>query len=1659
MLDRETCSLELTRDLALFHLPTSTLAGMEGPWTAADAQALAPDAGRGQAITTSSIDHIRSDDGEGEKNLTEGHHSPWPDHTSSHNGEGKNNPTDGHHFQLADHISSDHGDGKNNPTDDHNSPLPNHISSDNGKGGKNLTDDHHSPLQDHNSNNGGEEKNGTDSHRSPLSGHISSDNGGDEKNLTEKYYSRLLDFSSDNGEEETNLTESFHSPLPDLIKSDYREEEKNSTEDHQSPLPDHVSSEEEKNLTEDHHSPLPHHLSSDNVGEEKNLLSKANTWHLMPEVKAIQGRSERDRLKARKLGITWKNLTVKGVGAEAAFNENVLSQFNIPQMIQGSRRAPPLKSILENSNGCVRPGEMLLVLGRPGSGCTSLLKILANRRRGFAEVEGDVSFGSMNPREAEQYRGQIVINTEEEVFYPTLTVGQTIDFATRMKVPSHMPSTMSKGIEFQEEHRTFLLNSMGIAYTEDTKVGDEFIRGVSGGERKRVSIIETLATRASTFCWDNSTRGLDASNALEFTRAIRAITDTLGLASIVSIYQAGNGIYGLFDKVLVLDQGKQIYYGPMEKARLFMENLGFMCDDSANVGDFLTGVTVPTERRIREGYQDRFPRTADEIRNEYEKSAIRADMWAELDYPDTAEARNNTDDFKEAVIFDKHRSLPKASPLTTSFAKQLKACVIHQYQIVAGDKPTFALKQLSTLVQALVAGSLFYGAPNNSSGLFSKSGSIFFALLYNSLTALSQVTDSFAGRPVLAKHKSFAFYHPAAFCLAQIVVDIPILFFQSAQFCIILYFLTGLRPEAGAFFTFFAIIFVLAMCMVSVFKAIGAAFPTFDSANKLSGLWFSAVVIYTGFFITKTQMHPWFVWIYWINPLAYGFEALLSNEFHGKIIDCVNNNLIPNGYGYSDGAYQSCAGVRGAVQGANFVTGEQYLSALSYSHSHVWRNFGILWAWWALFVGITIFFTSNWEPVSSKKGFLLIPRENTKKIQRLIQVDAESQAKENSQWMPSGSATPQSMDNSHVDTQLIRNTSVFTWKNLTYTVKTPMGDRVLLDKVHGFVKPGMLGALMGSSGAGKTTLLDVLAQRKTEGTIRGSILVDGRELPVSFQRSAGYCEQLDIHEPLATVREALEFSALLRQSRATPREEKIRYVDTIVSLLEMQDIEHTLIGKVGTGLSIEQRKRLTIGVELVAKPSILIFLDEPTSGLDGQAAFNTVRFLRKLSGVGQAVLVTIHQPSASLFAQFDTLLLLAAGGKTVYSGSIGENAQTVKDYFARYGAPCPIDINPAEHMIDVVSGSSSQGKNWNQIWLESPEHEAFMVELDNIIEEATARPLGTKDDGRAFATPLWEQCKLVTQRMNLALYRNTEYINNKFALHAGSALFNGFSFWMIGDSVSDLQLKLFTIFNFIFVAPGVISQLQPLFLERRDIYEFREKKSKMYSWIAFVTGLILSEIPYLCICAVLYFLPWYYTVGFPKDSNKAGAFFFVMLFYEFIYTGIGQFVAAYAPNAVFASLVNPIVITILVSFCGVLVPYAQLQEFWRYWLYYLDPFKYLMGGLLVFSVFDAKVECTSQEFAFFDTPNGGNETCAQYLASYLTGPLGRGANLVNPDDTSACRVCQYGRGSDYLATINLGEYKSGWRDAGIVVLFSISSYVMVYILMKLRTKASKRAEK
>ena len=232
---------------------------------------------------------------------------------------------------------------------------------------------------------------------------------------------------------------------------------------------------------------------------------------------------------------------------------------------------------------------------------------------------------------------------------------------------------------------------------------------------------------------------------------------------------------------------------------------------------------------------------------------------------------------------------------------------------------------------------------------------------------------------------------------------------------------------------------------------------------------------------------------------------------------------------------------------------------------------------------------------SSGGGALIFKRSKTAKRQVASKslVNDEEKGDEFGDINSSSGRNQNNEGDSEMLQGISKSESVFTWSNVEYSVPYEGGQRKLLNNVSGFAKPGVLVALMGASGAGKTTLLNTLAQRQRVGTVRGNILVDGRPPGAEFQRGTGFCEQMDLHDGTQTIREALEFSAILRQERHIPRKEKIAYVDKIIDLLELGELEDALV----ISLGVEQRKRLTIGVELAAKPSLLLFLDEPTSGL------------------------------------------------------------------------------------------------------------------------------------------------------------------------------------------------------------------------------------------------------------------------------------------------------------------------------------------------------------------------------------------------------------------------------------------------------------------------------
>ncbi|KAI6714051.1 hypothetical protein JHW43_003481 [Diplocarpon mali] len=1344
-------------------------------------------------------------------------------------------------------------------------------------------------------------------------------------------------------------------------------------------------------------------------------------------------------IRPKHIGVIWDNLTVSGQGGVTnyvkTFPDAFVSFFNVVETVMhvfGVGKKGREVNILKDFRGLVHPGEMVLVLGRPGSGCTTFLKVIANQRFGYSGIDGEVLYGPFDAATfAKQYRGEAVYNQEDDVHHPTLTVGQTLGFALDTKTPGKRPHGMSKE-DFKDKVITTLLKMFNIEHTRNTIVGNPFVRGVSGGERKRVSIAEMMVTAATVCAWDNSTRGLDASTALDYVKSLRVMTNIYKTTTFVSLYQASENIYKQFDKVLVIDDGREVYFGPANEARAYFESLGFKEKPRQTSPDFLTGCTDQFEREYDEGRSsENAPHSPETLAEAFSKSKFATRLGEEMaQYRQLlAEDKQRQEDFKAAVHDSKRKGASK-SVYSISFFLQIWALMQRQYLIKWQDKFSLVVSWITSIVIAIVLGTVWLDLPTTSAGAFTRGGLLFISLLFNAFQAFSELASTMIGRPIVNKHKAYTFHRPSALWIAQIIVDLVFSAAQILIFSIIVYFMCGLVRDVGAFFTFYLVIVSGYLAMTLFFRTVGCFCPDFDYAIKFAATIITLFVITSGYIIQYQSEKVWIRWIYWINALGLGFSALMENEFGRIDLTCTGESLIPSGPGYDNMENQVCT-LAGSVAGTDRVSGSAYIvDGFSYNPSDLWRNFGIIIALIVAFL-ITNATLGEWLTFGAGGNTAKVFQKPNNEREKL---NAALIAKRDQRRATKGEAKGSDIN--------ITSKAVLTWEGLNYDVPTPSGQLRLLNNIYGYVQPGELTALMGSSGAGKTTLLDVLAARKNIGVITGDVLVDGIAPGKAFQRGTSYAEQLDVHEPTQTVREALRFSADLRQPFDVPRAEKYAYVEEVLSLLEMENIADAIIGDPESGLAVEQRKRVTIGVELAAKPELLLFLDEPTSGLDSQSAFNIVRFLKKLAGAGQAILCTIHQPNAALFENFDRLLLLQRGGQTVYFGEIGKDACVLIDYLRKHGAECPRDANPAEYMLDAIGAGQAArvgDRDWAEIFADSPE----LANIKDRISQMKAKRLSeagahVKNDEREFATPLTHQLKIVQKRTNLSFWRSPNYGFTRLFNHVIIAILTGLAYLNLDDSRQSLQYRVFVIFQVTVLPALILAQVEPKYAMSRMIF-YREASSKMYGQFAFASSLVVAEMPYSIICAVGFFLPIYYMPGFQSSSSRAGYQFFMILITELFSVTLGQMVAAITPSPFISALLNPFIIITFALFCGVTIPKPQIPKFWRAWLYQLDPFTRLIGGMVVTELHDRTVICTDSELNRFPSPSGQN--CGEYMSDFFAAG---GPGYIVSNVTSACEYCAYKVGDQFYSGLGF-RFDNRWRDLGILIAFVGSNLVLLFL--------------
>ncbi|PKU84878.1 Pleiotropic drug resistance protein 3 [Dendrobium catenatum] len=495
----------------------------------------------------------------------------------------------------------------------------------------------------------------------------------------------------------------------------------------------------------------------------------------------------------------------------------------------------------------------------------------------------------------------------------------------------------------------------------------------------------------------------------------------------------------------------------------------------------------------------------------------------------------------------------------------------------------------------------------------------------------------------------------------------------------------------------------------------------------------------------------------------------------------------------------------------------------------------------------------------------------------------------------------------------------------------------LLQDITGAFRPGVLTALMGVSGAGKTTLMDVLCGRKTGGMIEGDIRIGGYpKIQETFARVSGYCEQNDIHSPQITIKESLMFSASLRLPPDVDPQTRAEFVDAVLETVELDGLRDALVGIPGiNGLSTEQRKRLTIAVELVANPSIL-FMDEPTSGVDARSAAIVMRAVKNIAEMGRTVICTIHQPSIDIFESFDEVTYITI-----------PKIPKIKDNY-----------NPATWMLEVTSTTTEEnlGIDFVQIYKES----TLYQDMEEMVKNLSIPPTGSSDlhFNTRFPQNKWCQFKACFWKLSLSYWRSPAYNFVRLMFMTIVSVFFMVLFWQKGRDLHN-ERDIFSIMGSMYLATvflGIMNSVTvlPIIAREREVL-YRERFAGMYSCKAYAFAQVVVEIPCTFTLAAIYVISTYPTIGYYWSVYKIIWYFYTIFCALLYFNYMGMLIMSVSRSTQVASVLLAACCTMLNLFSGFLMPKPHIPKWWI-WLYWICPTSWTLNGLLTSQYGDVTTE-------------------------------------------------------------------------------------------------------
>ncbi|KAM3212819.1 hypothetical protein ACQJBY_065698 [Aegilops geniculata] len=886
---------------------------------------------------------------------------------------------------------------------------------------------------------------------------------------------------------------------------------------------------------------------------------------------------------------------------------------------------------------------MTLLLGPPGSGKTTLLLALAGKLDSDLKVSGKVTYNGHGMNEFVAQRSAAYIS-QHDLHIAEMTVRETLAFSARCqgigsrydmltelsrreKAANIKPDpdldvymkAISVGGQDTNIITDYILKILGLDICADTMVGDDMLRGISGGQRKRVTTGEMMVGAERALFMDEISTGLDSSTTFQIVKSLGLITNILGGTTVISLLQPAPETYNLFDDIILLSDGHIVYQGPREHVLEFFELMGFKCPDRKGVADFLQEVT---SRKDQPQYWARSDRRyqyvpVKEFARAFQAFHVGQSLSAELSRP-----------------FDRSQCHPASlttKPYGASKMELLRACVEREWLLMKRNMFVYRFRAFQLLVMTTIVMTLFlrtnmHHDKVNDGIVFM--GALFFALVAHMFNGFSELAMATIKLPVFFKQRDYLFFPAWAYAIPTWILKIPISCVEVSITVFLGYYVIGFDPDVGRLFKQYLLLLLVNQMAAAMFRFIAALGRTMVVANTLASFALFVMLVLSGFVLSHHDVKKWWIWGYWVSPLQYAMSAIAVNEFLGQKWQRV-------------------------LQGSNNILGIDVLKSrgMFTEAKWYWIGVGALLGYVVLFNILFTFALSYLKPLGKSQQILSEDalKEKHASITGETPVGSVSAAAGNINNSRSRRNSAAPGDSGRKGMVLPFAPLAVAFNNMRYSVDMPAEmkaqgvdeDRLLLLKgVSGSFKPGVLTALMGVSGAGKTTLMDVLAGRKTGGYIEGDISISGYpKKQETFARISGYCEQNDIHSPNVTVYESLVYSAWLRLPSDVESETRKMFIEQVMELVELNTLRDALVGLPGVnGLSTEQRKRLTIAVELVANPSI-IFMDEPTSGLDARAAAIVMRTVRNTVDTGRTVVCTIHQPSIDIFEAFDEVIV------------------------------------------------------------------------------------------------------------------------------------------------------------------------------------------------------------------------------------------------------------------------------------------------------------------------------------------------------------------------------------------------------------------------------------